>query len=80
MRKPLPRASRFTVIPQDHVPEVPARDRLCVTCLDPMMLHYAWKSSERVIHYFFVCHCGSRTKGMLRHYRMNSRGELIRNA
>lgn len=76
MHKPLPRNSSFTVIPHDHVPEVPMNRRLCVTCLNPMMLHYAWKSSERVIHYFFVCHCGSRTKGRLLHFHINSRGGL----
>lgn len=66
----------FTTIPQEHVPEVPMSWRICPTCLNPMMFSYCWKSSERVIHYFFICQCGSRAKGKLIHGRINSRGEL----
>lgn len=67
----------FTTIPHDHVPSLPMSWRICPTCLDPMMIDYCWKSSERVIHYFLHCHCGSRTKGKLISARINSRGELV---
>lgn len=68
--------SVFTLYTQDKVPEIPANQRLCVTCLEPMLFHYAWKSSERVVHYFYVCHCGSRSKGRLIHRKLNKKGEL----
>lgn len=70
--------TRFTTIPQDYVPNIPAAWRICPTCLDPMGVWYAWKSSERVIHYFLLCNCGNKTKGALHHYRINSKGELVR--
>lgn len=73
----LPRNSTFTTVDTDHVPPVPINRRMCPGCLQPMMLSYCWKSSEHVIHYFFVCHCGTRTKGKLLHFRINSYGGLV---
>lgn len=74
----LPKNSTFALYTAEAVPLPPIKDRICVTCLDPMHVHYAWKSSEAVIHYFCICHCGSRSKGKMLHYRINSRGGLVR--
>ena len=70
--------STFTLIPLDHVPDLPAKWRICPTCLGTMQIAYAWKSSEHVVHYFTVCHCGSRSKGKLLHFRITSRGGLTK--
>jgi hypothetical protein len=72
----LPKNATFKTIDIDYVPVVPIHRRQCPTCLDPMRLSYCWKSSERVIHYMFVCHCGSGSKVKLMHFRINSRGGL----
>jgi len=67
---------QFTTLDKEFLPLPPVNRRLCPGCFDAMQLAYAWKSSEHVVHYFFVCHCGTRTKGRLQHYRINSRGGL----
>lgn len=72
----LPKNATFTTIDTDYVPAVPVSRRLCPGCHNAMALYYCWKSSERVIHYMFVCHCGTRSKVKLMHFRINSRGGL----
>jgi len=67
------KAETFIVHHPDMMPPLPVNLRVCPTCLDAMSVHYAWKSSEHVVHYFCVCHCGSRTKGKLVHVRLSSR-------
>lgn len=72
----LPKNATFVTIDTDYVPPVPVSRRRCPGCHDAMRLAYCWKSSEHVIHYMFICHCGSRSKLKLMHFRINSRGGL----
>jgi hypothetical protein len=72
----LPPNTTFTILPEDDVPAIPPGRRICPTCLKPMSVWYAWKSSEHVVHYFLLCHCASRSKGKLMHFRLNSKGGL----
>ena len=60
----------------ETVPLPPPAHRICPTCLTPMSSWYAWKSSERVIHYAFICNCGRQGKLKILHYRLNKKGEL----
>lgn len=78
MQTKLPRNSTFVLEHLDRAPEVPGTWRLCPGCFDPMMLSYAWKSSEHVIHMFFVCHCGTKSKGKLLHFRLDRNGKVTR--